>query len=510
MSSIDSSRLTNTLVLALTQCQEQLQSIHRQAVRIEQLQQENQSLRRELEEIRSTDVNHVETQPSVNIQDLFQRNIDAQAEIHRLSRKLKAYKDKANGRLSIPLSSPVPTSPTFCLAPRPGIARTTASDAAEPSNTKRTASGRSASPPTTVSRSLPASPPRKRQRASSADARDTLTEVPVNILSSETPTTSASKQNTIERKVAAIPFIAEDGDNHSMDAVLKATPRPFNGENPAVRRLDALLTDPSPVKSPLLRTKTSTASPQTTAAESRPSEARLSRISHINHVSNRAGKIDDTDRLQSRPENPVLDMREPKKVNVQESFRSRPSSRTSGTSASRSRTNRDPEDDEPFRARPIQRLSAQHFKPNPRWLDSHGMSYDEFLYGRQGERIKALAETLPNLPGQSMQEEPATDHELLLDLLGPASEGRIAKLTPAARNNLLLEARTKRVAQAYAKQRQDYDKDKDVPGFWMADMPGTQEDEENRVVAKQRERDEVKRRYEDAMRGGGRWVFADE
>jgi len=109
-----------------------------------------------------------------------------------------------------------------------------------------------------------------------------------------------------------------------------------------------------------------------------------------------------------------------------------------------------------------------------------------------------------------MQEEPATDHELLLDLLGPASEGRIAKLTPAARNNLLLEARTKRVAQAYAKQRQDYDKDKDVPGFWMADMPGTQEDEENRVVAKQRERDEVKRRYEDAMRGGGRWVFADE
>ncbi|KAJ9653216.1 hypothetical protein H2198_007574 [Neophaeococcomyces mojaviensis] len=501
MSSTDPTSLTNTLILALTQCQEQLQTIQRQAVRVDRLQQENQRLRRELEDYKSSNTTRVETQPTTDVQDLFQKNIDAQAEIHRLNRKLKAYKEKTNGRLSVPLSSPLPSSPNPAQAPvlnEPDL-----------SNAKRAAPQRSLSPPAGASRSVPPSPPRKRQRANSGGARDVLVEVSVNTLHSRTPSTSASKQSILE-KAAAISCIAEDGDDHiPRDMNQKAQPQPISRENSASHRLDALLADPSPVKSSLMRPKPS--SPRRATSGTRLSEVKSARISNISHTASLPERADSTPiRPHSRLEEPVSRVRGTARAKVDESSRTPLGSRAGSTSVSRARICRGPEDDEPFRARPLQRLSMHHFKPNPRWLDSHGVSYDEFLHGRQGERIKALAETLPHLPGQNTNGNPMSDHELLLDFLGPGSEERIASLTPAARNNLLLEARTKHVAQAFARQRQDYDKDQDVPGFWMADMPGTQEEEENRAVAKQRERDEVKRRYEDAMSGGGRWIFADE
>ena len=120
--------------------------------------------------------------------------------------------------------------------------------------------------------------------------------------------------------------------------------------------------------------------------------------------------------------------------------------------------------------------------------------------------MKVLAETLPKLPGHDR----LTDDEILLDFLGPGSGARIAGLTNLAKKNLLAEAKVKRVAQSFGKSRADYDHGRDPPGFWSTDMPGTQEDEENKEKARKMEREEVKRRQEDAVRGQGKWIFADE
>jgi hypothetical protein len=41
-------------------------------------------------------------------------------------------------------------------------------------------------------------------------------------------------------------------------------------------------------------------------------------------------------------------------------------------------------------------------------------------------------------------------------------------------------------------------------------MPDTQEEIANRLDAKKREREEVERRYREALKEEGRWMFADE
>ena len=42
------------------------------------------------------------------------------------------------------------------------------------------------------------------------------------------------------------------------------------------------------------------------------------------------------------------------------------------------------------------------------------------------------------------------------------------------------------------------------------ELLGTQEEAENRERAKLKEREDVEKRYSEAVRGGGRWLFADE
>ena len=63
---------------------------------------------------------------------------------------------------------------------------------------------------------------------------------------------------------------------------------------------------------------------------------------------------------------------------------------------------------------------------------------------------------------------------------------------------------------AFGKQRADYDLENDPPGFWGMDFPGTQEEEENRKLAAEKAKAEVRRRYEEAVRSSGKWIFVDE
>jgi hypothetical protein len=98
-----------------------------------------------------------------------------------------------------------------------------------------------------------------------------------------------------------------------------------------------------------------------------------------------------------------------------------------------------------------------------------------------------------------------------VNFLGPESKERINTLAPLARESLLLDAKTKIAADRYGKMhRHRHDRPVTPPGFWRTEMPETQEREVDRLDAKKRERDKIEKRYREACREGGRWIFADE
>ncbi len=177
-----------------------------------------------------------------------------------------------------------------------------------------------------------------------------------------------------------------------------------------------------------------------------------------------------------------------------------------------------PEDDEPLRCRPLHRLNLSHFKVNPKYNGDLDFAFQDVTRSKEarkcllsctkpeccGASFNALAKTLP--PDAEISED-----DLLSDFLGPGSEGKIKWLTPLARTNLVFEARAKRLANAYGRMhRAKFEAPSSPPDFWNSDIPGTQEMRASREQAKAKEREEVGRRFEEAMRCSGRWLFADE
>ena len=189
------------------------------------------------------------------------------------------------------------------------------------------------------------------------------------------------------------------------------------------------------------------------------------------------------------------------------------------------KTTVDAEDEEPFRARPLHRLSLNHFKINPETNEGLDFAYQEVVRNHHARKClsgctdkccvdkwRALAHTLYNTDnrGDETLDQQISNNSLLLDMLGPNSEEKIRTLTPAARANLIEEARVRQVSAQYSKHRAAHPRAASPPGFWDTDMASSQENAENRAKADKLEREEVERRYQDAMRGNGRWVFADE
>jgi hypothetical protein len=78
------------------------------------------------------------------------------------------------------------------------------------------------------------------------------------------------------------------------------------------------------------------------------------------------------------------------------------------------------------------------------------------------------------------------------------------------REELVLQAKTKLVADNHGKHRHAYERRVTPPGFWRTDMPSTQEIERDREAARGLERKGVEERWRESMREGGRWLFRDE
>ena len=205
--------------------------------------------------------------------------------------------------------------------------------------------------------------------------------------------------------------------------------------------------------------------------------------------------------------------------------RDSPPRRTRFSKPKARKTTVDAEDEEPFRARPLHRLSLNHFKINPETNEGLDFAYREVVRNHHARKClsgctdrccvdkwRALAHTLYNTDnrGDETLDQQISNNSLLLDMLGPNSEEKIRTLTPAARANLIEEARVRQISAQYSKHRAAHPRAASPPGFWDADMAGSQETAENRAKADKLEKEEVERRYQDAMKGNGRWVFADE
>jgi len=163
-------------------------------------------------------------------------------------------------------------------------------------------------------------------------------------------------------------------------------------------------------------------------------------------------------------------------------------------------------------------LSAQDFKPNPAYNQGYSYAFSETVRKRGdrmclpgctnlhccGSAFRTFAEAQAPLPAS--QEE-----ALLADYLGEAySNMHLTQMSCEERQELVLQARTKKMAKESGKHREAYERRKTPPGFWRVDFPSTQEQQQDRAKAQEMERREVQGRWLEAQRTGGRWVFRDE
>jgi hypothetical protein len=178
-------------------------------------------------------------------------------------------------------------------------------------------------------------------------------------------------------------------------------------------------------------------------------------------------------------------------------------------------------DDEPYRARSLGCLGLGHFKINPARNQGLDFAYDTVVRKKDdrkcisgctrpgccGDRFRAMAR-LGGLPGKSGAEKEQED-EILGEFVGEDTQ-LLKNLSGQEREDLLVEARARALANQYGRHRHTHQRAQSPPGFWRTDMPSTQEEEVDREAAKRLEREKVEERYREAMRPGGLWIFADE
>ncbi|PQE09727.1 hypothetical protein CJF30_00009649 [Rutstroemia sp. NJR-2017a BBW] len=183
----------------------------------------------------------------------------------------------------------------------------------------------------------------------------------------------------------------------------------------------------------------------------------------------------------------------------------------------------DDPDQEPLRARPLERLSLEHFKVNPKYNGGRSDAFTDVVRGKEnrrclqgctkpeccGNKFRVMAQALrdPSKPVTGSQEE--RDEDLLEEYLGD-NKHKLHNMSKKERAETLLAARTWELSNKYGKHRHRYERRSTPPGFWNADFPTTQEDQADREAAKILERKTVEERYQQAMRPGGAWLFRDE
>lgn len=171
-----------------------------------------------------------------------------------------------------------------------------------------------------------------------------------------------------------------------------------------------------------------------------------------------------------------------------------------------------------LRQKPVAELTIQDFKPNPAYNQGYSYAFSETVRKR-GDRMCLPGCTNPQCCGSTFRilaeaQAPLTasqEETLLEDYLGEAYDNfSLTQMSPDERAELILQARTKKLAKETGKHRQAYDGRRTPPGFWRVDFPTTQEQHEDRERAKEQAKNLVQERWLEANRKGGKWVFRDE
>lgn len=408
---------------------------------------------------------------------------------------------------------------------------------------------RSSSPTTDKSAQQPHTPnePREfRQRKPHADSPVILQ--PRSINASVLPRTSDPSANRKrpcppsrrDRGAACIPVVAEDGEGHlsDRDALEVGKKDRNNLQGPSEdreskapsshRRLEALLTKPSPEKSLLIPEEPFIAvSPdQTWSKTPLPQSVYHSRSKGL--ATPRSLPAKRTESKRSPGDKPGLAGFGPIDGTLDKYSKSAQvaTKRTRDVPVlSRPSHLHHPEirpEHEPLRARPIHRLGLQDFKFNPAHSDhayhESVRKHDEkkALSGctdRHCSRCKGLRKHVidsgyktTRKPGESEDE---ADWRLMQDYLGD-NRRQLRGMSATERSDLLLEAKIKEFANRYGCHRQAFPRTREPPGLWQVDFPTTQEEAENRLAADVMEREKVQERYWEATRPKGKWMFADE
>ena len=183
----------------------------------------------------------------------------------------------------------------------------------------------------------------------------------------------------------------------------------------------------------------------------------------------------------------------------------------------------------PLRERSLQHLRPEDFKVNSRCNQGLGYAFTETVRGQERRRclpgctrpeccgdVFRRTIQIGGLPTARRSElrwgatsSDDEDERLLEEHLGDDKD-QLVTMTADDRQEMLLQARTKQFADKHGRHRNAHERRKTPPGFWRTDMPTTQEVEADRQEADRMERAKVEERYREAMRPGGRWLFADE
>lgn len=321
--------------------------------------------------------------------------------------------------------------------------------------------------------------------------------------------TYSAKRRRISDKGADL--YSEDGENHlraadaeeaTVETPSKAVPRALAG------RLAGLLEKPSPRRWQVMNMDDEPDSPL--AADSNSAAEPTKALSTISITAPSVLQIADEEEARSKKAYEDGEAKQAK-------GRGRQRQRQDVPSTAR------PEE-EPLATRPVSSLSLDDFKINPEYNNGLNYAYRDVVRGREkrkclagctdpsccGKGFRALAEIATPIRDNLTPSQREEEDKLLTEFLGRDASTLINHLGKEERRETLIKAKTRELANKHGKHRHAYERRKSPPGFWRADFPTTQEEAEDREKAKVFERDLVQKRYEEAMRGGGKWIFKDQ
>jgi hypothetical protein len=201
-----------------------------------------------------------------------------------------------------------------------------------------------------------------------------------------------------------------------------------------------------------------------------------------------------------------------------------PTSKRPRTSIKNQRNMR-PEDEmnpenEPLRIRPIETLTIGDFKVNPNANQGIAYAFKDVVRGREqrrclqgcvkpeccGNELRSLVLMMRDNPRRDQDVE---DQKLLEEFMGDNAY-KIRTMTLREREEAIIQAMTRDLANKYGRHRHAYQRRQSPPGFWDTDFPCTQEEMEQRRMEHERKQEDIRARYEEAMRPGGAYIFRDE